>query len=84
MINTSFLNVSGKANLSYGNCGKNGNVTVFLNGDILDTVSNGISTVFKFEFESGDELMLAHTVEDDVDNDSFPIIQFKNIMLICE
>ena len=82
-----FLNTTGTGTgtLEYGNCGEAGNVTVSLDGELLDTAGAETMNVFTFEFDNSHavELMLTHTLEPNVDKDSFPIIQFIDITLIC-
>ena len=80
---STFLNATGNGTLLYGNCGNAGYVTVSLDGEALDTTGQGTTSEFQFEVHSGAELTLTHTVEPNLDNDSFPIIQFVNIMLVC-
>ena len=76
------LYATGKGTLEYGNCGTadGGDVTVYLDG--LSIGSTGPETMdeFEFEFHFGQKLELKQSK---LNNDSFSIIQFYNIDLVC-
>ena len=83
MIST-ILNATGNFTLAFGNCGNAGFVNVLLDGIKLDAASPGtINEIDFIEFHSGAELTLTHSLEPNVDKDSFPIIQFISITVIC-
>ena len=78
------LNATGYFTISFGNCGNAGSVTVLVNEIQVAVAGPGSQTETEnVNFDYGDKLSLTHTVEPNLDNDSFSIIQFVNINLHC-
>ena len=81
---STILNATGNFTLAFGNCGNAGFVNVLLDG--IKQLAAGPGTMDEtelIEFHSGAELTLTHSLEPNVDKDSFPIIQFISITVIC-
>lgn len=76
------LYATGKGTLEYGNCGTadGGDVTVYLDGINIGSTGPGTMDEFEFEFHFGQKLELKQSK---LNNDSFSIIQFYNIELVC-
>ena len=68
-ISTKLLG-KGRAILKFGNCHKNGKVTLYKNGVELKTVGDFSDAEVEFEYENEDEIKIAST--------GYAIIEFKN------
>ena len=68
-ISTKLLG-KGRAILKFGNCHKNGKVTLYKNGIELKTVGDFSDAEVEFEYENQDEIKIAST--------GYAIIKFKN------
>ena len=80
---STILNATGTASLEYGNCGNGSHVTVYLDGIDKGSIGPLATDEFSFNFTFGAKLELKEKLEFNLINDSFPIIQFVNIKLVC-
>ena len=71
---STILHGTGKAILGFGNCWKNGNVTLYQNGVELKTVGKNTDAQVEFTFKDGDEIKITEK--------GYAILYFEEIHFI--